>query len=129
MVAPFLSLVGGLGDLWPWPGGASPAAAAVLGGGGLLAVITTGPPESAMTFAASAPNAPVAPVMTAVLPLTLNSDSGSFRKSSDIPRLLGRRKLRRRRGDRDENGADLVAAIDDLAAFIRNDVAAIVLAQ
>src|SRR5258706_14786587 len=84
MVAPFLSLVGGLGDLWPWPGGASPAAAAVLGGGGLLAVITTGPPESAMTFAASAPNAPVAPVMTAVLPLTLNSDSGSFRKSSDI---------------------------------------------
>ena len=35
-------------------------------------------------LAASAPNAPVAPVTIAVLPLTLNSDSGSFRKSSDM---------------------------------------------
>src|SRR5262245_43926614 len=36
---------------------------------------------------------------------------------------------RRQRRDRDEDGADLVAAVDDLAALVRADVAAIVLAQ
>src|ERR1700719_1762638 len=41
-------------------------------------------PAPASTWAASAPNAPVAPVMSAVLPLTSNSDSGFFRKSSDM---------------------------------------------
>src|SRR6185436_7626660 len=50
----------------------------------LLAVMTTFAPAAASVFAAMAPSAPVAPVTIAVLPLTLNSDSGSFRKSSDI---------------------------------------------
>ena len=131
-----------------------------------VAQITTLAPAPASTFAASAPNAPVAPVTIAVLPLTLNSDSGSFRKSSDMchsrfdrhayPRH-GRARpghldshgpyvyrdrpasspamtavlwtaaitSRRRRGDRDEDGADLVAAVDDLAALVRADVAGV----
>src|SRR5262249_29981584 len=41
-------------------------------------------PAPASTCAASAPNAPVAPVTIAVLPLTSNNDSGFFRKSSGI---------------------------------------------
>ena len=43
------------------------------------AEITTLAPAPASTFAAIAPNAPDAPVTMAVLPFTLNSDSGSFR--------------------------------------------------
>src|SRR6185295_1248752 len=49
-----------------------------------FAQITTLAPAPASVFDAIAPNAPEAPVMIAVLPLTLNSDSGSFRKSSDM---------------------------------------------
>src|SRR5262245_41724924 len=41
-------------------------------------------PAPASTLAASAPNAPEAPVTIAVLPRTSNSDSGFFRKSSDM---------------------------------------------
>src|SRR5215467_9001420 len=41
-------------------------------------------PAPASTLAASAPNAPEAPVTIAVLPRTSNSDSGFFRNSSDM---------------------------------------------
>src|SRR5438094_3159185 len=41
-------------------------------------------PAPASTLAASAPNAPVAPVTIAVLPRTSNRESGFFRKSSDM---------------------------------------------
>ena len=44
------------------------------------AEITTLAPAPASTFAAIAPNAPDAPVTMAVLPFTLNSDSGIFQK-------------------------------------------------
>src|SRR3954470_5583904 len=126
MVAQFSSEFGRLATTWTLPPpSASHSAAIFFRPGALLAQITTLAPAPARTFAANAPNAPVAPVTTAVLPLTLNSDSGSFRKSSDI----GTPDSRRRRGDRDEDGADLVAAVDDLAAFVRPDIAAVVLAQ
>src|SRR4051794_31302470 len=125
MVAQFSSEFGRFATMWTLAPSPSHSAATFFRPGALLAQITTWAPAPAMTFAASAPNAPVAPVMTAVLPLTLNSDSGSFRKSSDI----GTPSSCRRRGDRDEDGADFVAAIDDLATFVRADVAAIVLAQ
>src|SRR5262245_2698321 len=49
-----------------------------------LAQSTTLAPAPERVFAAMAPNAPDAPVTIAVLPLTENSDSGSFRKSSDM---------------------------------------------
>ena len=48
---------------------------------------TTLAPAPASTLAASAPNAPDAPVTIAVLPLTSNSESGFFRKSSDMVSL------------------------------------------
>src|SRR5580693_5722340 len=116
-------------------------------------------PES--TCAASAPNAPVAPVTIAVLPLTSNSESGFFRKSSDMTFTLclsRHREVRAKRaskGDglgapavsfearavrghlrmtdyslfhrrnRDRNRADLVAAVDNLAALVRADVNAV----
>src|SRR5580704_1527350 len=82
---------------------------------------TTLQPAPASTCAASAPNAPVPPVTTAVLPLTSKSDSGFFKKSS----VMDAFSLYRRDGHRD--GADIMAAIDDLAALVRTDVAAIAL--
>src|SRR5258706_15430052 len=84
MVAQFSSEFGRLATIWTLPPSASHSAATFFSAGALLAQITTWAPAPAITFAASAPNAPVAPVMTAVLPLTLNSDNGSFRKSSDM---------------------------------------------
>src|SRR5436853_2269107 len=48
------------------------------------AAMTRLQPAPASTCAASAPNAPVAPVTIAVLPRTSNSDSGFFRTSSDM---------------------------------------------
>ena len=46
-------------------------------------------PAPASTFAASAPNAPDAPVTIAVLPRTSNSDSGFFQEvCSDIDRAI-----------------------------------------
>src|SRR5580692_8902809 len=121
----------------------------------LAAAITTLAPAPASTFAASAPNAPDAPVTIAVLPLTSNSESGFLRKSSDtasplcarpcagharLPRLLKRwmagtspaippaASLRRRR-DGDQDRAHLVAPVDDLAVFVRTDEAGIVLLE
>src|SRR5215469_3677175 len=52
------------------------------------AAMTRLQPAPASTCAASAPNAPVAPVTIAVLPLTSNSDNGFFRKSSGIDLLF-----------------------------------------
>src|SRR5581483_4083650 len=60
----------------------SHSAATLLSASALLAQITTLAPAAASVFAATLPNAPVAPVMIAVLPFTLNSESGSLRKSS-----------------------------------------------
>ncbi len=68
---------------------ASQSAATFLSASSLLAASTTLAPAPAKVFAASAPKAPLAPVMMAVLPLTSNSDSGFFRNSSDIVVLLG----------------------------------------
>src|SRR6202171_5449479 len=48
------------------------------------AASTTLQPAPDSTCAASAPNAPVAPVTIAVLPLTSNRESGFFRKSSGM---------------------------------------------
>src|SRR5580700_1050043 len=133
------------------------------------AASTTLQPAPESTCAASAPNAPVAPVTMAILPLTSNRESGFFRKSSDMvisqrhglfpspacgggwggglrPRRLPRwlrlapsgiaslaaspasgggiiSSLHRRHGHR--NRADLIAAVDDLAAFVRADVDAV----
>src|SRR5262249_27670228 len=56
----------------------------------LFALITTLAPAPANTLAAIAPNAPVAPVMIAVLPRTSNRESGFLRKSSDMGVTLGR---------------------------------------
>jgi hypothetical protein len=50
----------------------------------LLPASTTLAPAPAKVLAASAPNAPDAPVTTAVLPFTSNKASGFFRKASDI---------------------------------------------
>src|SRR5262245_37834329 len=89
----------------------------------LLAAITTLAPAAASVFAAMAPSAPVAPVTIAVLPWTLNSESGSLRKSWDMLLLVNwtaRSTLLRHR-HRHRNRADLVAAVDDLAALVRAD--------
>src|SRR5262245_44815116 len=119
-------------------------------------------PAPASTLAASAPNAPVAPVTIAVLPRTSNSESGFFKKSSDMAFSWNRSEPfqvmpapdagihvlfscnkdvdgRDRPGhgataslhwcDRNRDGADLVAAVDDLARLVRTDHAGIVLLQ
>src|SRR5262249_40244728 len=121
----------------------SHSAATFLSSAALPAASTTLAPAAASTFAASAPNAPDAPVTIAVLPRMSNSDRGFFRMSSDMmnsffghgrtrpghptsstrnsPDVDARHKaghdgfasLHRR--DRHQDGADLVAAIDDLA--------------
>ena len=78
------------------------------------AASTTLQPAPASTWAASAPNAPVAPVTIAVLPRTSNRESGFFRKSSDmiapqflvlvVPRASGASSNRRRCGIRWRHG-------------------------
>src|SRR3954470_4286066 len=88
MVAQFSSELGRLATMWTLPPSASHSAESFFRPAALLAQMTTLAPAPASVLAAIAPNAPVAPVMTAVLPLTLNSESGSFRKSSDILRPL-----------------------------------------
>src|SRR5215469_3096865 len=111
-------------------------------------------PAPASTLEASAPKAPEAPVTIAVLPRMSKSERGFLRKSSDMierpvgwgharpcaghPRLTQQSRawmagaspamtpsvlLHRR--DRHRNRADLVAAVDDLAALVRSDVAAV----
>src|SRR5712671_4804755 len=62
----------------------SHSAATVLRASAPPAASTRLQPAPASTLAASAPNAPEAPVTIAVLPRTSNSDSGFFRKSSDM---------------------------------------------
>src|SRR6266566_6372259 len=129
------------------------------------AAMTRLQPAPANTCAASAPNAPVAPVTIAVLPRTSNNDSGFFRKSSAMTFLSclcrhsevrtqrasknegrapaasceGREACHRaghfrpdmtelfllHRGDGDRYRADSVAAIDNLARFVRADIAAV----
>ena len=165
---------------------ASHSAATFFNSSALPAAITTLAPAPASTFAASAPNAPDAPVTIAVLPRTSNRERGFFRKASDMtvspltspargrgrrvsapgegtfldpeacgsphpapsqPRLRWLRKLasaarhplplRRgregtslpRRQHRHQNGADIVATVDDLAVLVRANVAAIVRLQ
>src|SRR4051794_23557876 len=66
------------------PPSASHSAATFFNSPALPAASTTLAPAPARTLAASAPKAPEAPVMTAVLPFTSNSDAGFFRKSSDM---------------------------------------------
>ena len=84
IVAQFASELGRLATISTLPPSVSHSAATFFSASALLAQITTLAPAPASTLAAIAPNAPVAPVTIAVLPLTLNSDSGSFRKSSDM---------------------------------------------
>src|SRR4051794_462694 len=108
-------------------------------------------PAPASTLAASAPNAPEAPVTIAVLPRTSNRERGFFKNSSDMAdsqlartfhrhpearakraskgdgpgrssfealASLGRLRMTDHklfdRRDRDRDGADIVAAVDDL---------------
>src|SRR5277367_3626047 len=60
------------------------ASATFFSSAALLAASTTLAPAPASTLAASAPNAPDAPVTIALLPRTSNSERGFFKKSSDI---------------------------------------------
>src|SRR5262249_11810356 len=62
----------------------SHSAATFLSSSALLAASTTLAPAPASVFAASAPKAPDAPVMMAVLPLMSNSGRGLFRNASDM---------------------------------------------
>src|SRR5215467_12515977 len=62
----------------------SHSAATFLSSSALLAASTTLAPAPASVFAASAPKAPDAPVMMAVLPLMSNSARGLFRNASDM---------------------------------------------
>src|SRR5262249_44879856 len=73
------------------PPSCSQAAATFFSSAALLAQSTTLAPALASTFAASAPNAPVAPVTIAVLPRMSNRESGFFRKSSDMTHSQRRR--------------------------------------
>src|SRR5262249_40651542 len=108
------------------PPSVSHSAATFFNSSALLAASTTLAPAPASVFAAKAPKAPDAPVMMAVLPLMSNSDSGFFRNSSDIGRSSrlfslscqdGRGGPSLGRGNRDQNGANILAAIDDLAVL------------
>src|SRR6185437_86934 len=62
----------------------SHSAATFLSASAPPAASTTLQPAPASTLAASAPNAPVAPVTSAVLPRTSNRECGFFRMSSDM---------------------------------------------
>src|SRR6185437_7653921 len=118
----------------------SHSAATCLSVAALLAASTTLAPAPASVLAERAPNAPDAPATMAVLPLMSNSESGFFRKSSDMafsslffftsPRVRGEGEasLRRHR-HRNHDGADLVAAVDDLACLVRLDNAGVVCLQ
>src|ERR1700761_4198715 len=77
------SELGRLAMISDLPPSAVQASATFFSSAALLAESTTLAPAPARTLAASAPNAPDAPVTIAVLPRTSNNDSGFFRKSSD----------------------------------------------
>ena len=78
MSSQLASELGRLATISALPPSASQSAATFFSAASLLAQMTTLAPAPASTLLAMAPNAPVAPVMIAVLPLTLNSDSGSL---------------------------------------------------
>src|SRR5215471_11815442 len=138
MASQFASELGRLATVATLPPSCSQAAATFFSSAALLAQSTTLAPAPASTFAASAPNAPVAPVTIAVLPRMSNRERGFFRKSSDMtydlcacaaPTLLELSTVLAsllRRRYRDQHGHDVVATIDDLAAFVRSDEAGVV---
>src|SRR5262249_34422422 len=84
MASQFASELGRLATVATLPPSCSQAAATFFSSAALLAQSTTLAPAPASTFAASAPKAPVAPVMIAVLPRMSNRERGFFRKSSDM---------------------------------------------
>src|SRR5258705_5100059 len=84
MASQLASELGRLATTSALPPSFSHSAATFFSASAPFAQTTTLAPAAASVLAEITPNAPVAPVMIAVLPLTLNSDSGSFRKSSDI---------------------------------------------
>jgi len=84
MASQFTSDDGRLATISVLPPSASHSAETLLSSSTLLAASTTLAPAPASTFAASAPNAPDAPVTIAVRPLMSNSETGFLRKSSDM---------------------------------------------
>src|SRR5215813_12692993 len=97
----------------------SHSAATFFSSSALLAARTTLAPAPARVFAASAPKAPDAPAMIAVLPLISNKDSGFLRKSL-MARLIWRVS------DRNHDRAHFIAAVDDFARFVRLDHAGVI---
>src|SRR5215813_4287845 len=104
----------------------SHSAATFLSSSALLAASTTLAPAPASVFAASAPKAPDAPVMMAVLPLMSNSARGLFRNASDMVPSQACRPSLGWIGYRHHDRAHLVAAVDDFTRFILFDHAGIV---
>src|SRR5689334_4172174 len=109
----------------------SHSAATFFSSSALLAARTMLAPAPASVFAASAPKAPEAPAMIAVLPLISNKDSGFLRNDSainssrfccDAPKGPSLWRVRHR----DDNRAHLIAAVDDLPRFVRLDHAGVV---
>src|SRR6516164_3583843 len=88
MASQFASDLGRLATISTFPPSTVQASATFFSSAVLPAESTTLAPAPASTLAASAPNAPEAPVTIAVLPRTSNSDSGFFRKSSDMVSTL-----------------------------------------
>src|SRR5262249_48920625 len=84
MASQFASELGRLATISTLPPRAVHASATFFSSAALPAESTTLAPAPASTLAASAPNAPDAPVTIAVLLRTSNSDSGFFRKSSEL---------------------------------------------
>src|SRR5260370_37846614 len=84
MASQFASELGRLATISALPPSCVQASATFFSSAALLAHSTTLAPAPASTLAASAPNAPDAPVTIAFLPRTSNSESGYFRKSSDM---------------------------------------------
>src|SRR6266849_5163752 len=127
MSSQLASELGRLAMISALPPSATHSAATFLSSSVLLAASTTCAPAPASTLAASAPKAPEAPVTIAVLPRISNKASGFLRKSSNMGGVLGSvhqsipvgvRASLRRRGNGDQHGDDIVAAIDDLAVFV-----------
>src|SRR5215471_2497653 len=108
----------------------SHSAATFFSSSALLAARTTLAPAPARVFAASAPKAPDAPAMIAVLPLISNKDSGFLRNDSGI---ISSRYFDGPKGpslwrvcDCDHDRAHFIATVDDLARFVRLDHAGVI---
>src|SRR5277367_6309506 len=84
MSSQLASELGRLATISVLPPSSLQASATFCSSAALLADSTTLALAPASTLAASAPNAPDAPVTIAVLPRTSNSESGFFKKSSDM---------------------------------------------